>query len=800
MLFDRYRKTKRPDDPLGQPTLKKSSLAGTLFRKLPQALTRKGWTHHNSRPSKNPTTAVLTQPRQSLSLPNITLQAVINSSTSSIPDTPELQKTPDNPNIPLQSTSGLGLLASSSTLNTTIIPNTIKLDFAPLISRNTTPYDILGAQLDFVATKRMLKRHSAEQYQQTSRHSLFSPGLPGLSDKPAKRPRQANSKRHSYTFGCLADNLPRLTVQDLLMINTPDTENIIAIHRFEEQTVGPQRSISHQIPSQPKKCATPAHSFSTSSLRSRKEEPPAGTPLKPEMLSTMLEMNQQNMILIDVRNLVDYQTKRVSTSLNVNLPSLLIKRYQRGAVSNFNIENFITTAEGRERYSRQRTSPITPLPETPSSSPMPSILEQKATEATKKRNSRTITEKAEATTVWVVYDEEMNETIRTSQAWTLLNVLERAMGTKDNHVYYLSGGFKAFESESYDKHMAYGVEDEDEEEKEKMGENEKESRLGSGQQPRRSLSCTTSSTCSDKSGLQRRTSLFSLDTQAARVSNANALARRATKRSQALSVSLDSSNVLPQRSHSQPLSTNGRYLEHQTQNQKLSAIPSTPLPTQLTQVMEDEETGLMTADVSPRTEADFGFVISEIIPGFLYVGPEIETVEQADQLENRQIRRVLNMAEECNDNVASLHERVVYRKISARDTVEMKNVDWVMMEAVCFIEDAKRHHDPIYVHCKAGKSRSVTAILAYLISSERWTLKQAYCHVIKARPNMSPNIGFIAELMKMEGKVHGRVSSFMETDWQSTAHASAAFTYEINQLQLAWQNSPLDTSQPISLK
>ncbi|KAL0094946.1 hypothetical protein F4703DRAFT_1728267 [Phycomyces blakesleeanus] len=520
----------------------------------------------------------------------------------------------------------------------------------------------------------------------------------------------------------------------------------MALHRLEEQTVGPQRSVSHQIPSQPKQCVAPAHSFSTSSLRTKKEqEPPAGTPLKPDMLSTMLEMKQQNMVLIDVRNLMDYQAKRISTSLNVNLPSLLIKRYQRGAVSNFNIENFITTAEGRERYT------------------------------TKKRNSRTISEKTDATTVWVVYDEEMNETSRTSQAWTLLNVLERAMGTKDNHVYYLSGGFKAFESEAFDKHMTYGL-DEDEGEKGTIGESEKNSSMGSALPPRRSLSCTTGSASSDKTGLQRRTSLFSLDTQAARVSNANALARRANKRSQALSISLDSSNVA------------------------LPGIPSTPLPGQLTQVMEDEEAGLMTADVSPRTEADFGFVISEIIPGFLYVGPEIETVEQADQLENRQIRRVLNMAEECNDNVASLHERVVYHKISARDTVEMKNVDWVMMEAVCFIEDAKRHHDPIYVHCKAGKSRSVTAILAYLISSERWTLKQAYCHVIKARPNMSPNIGFIAELMKMEGKVHGRVSSFMETDWQSTAHASAAFTYEIDQLQLAWQNSPLDTAQPMSLK
>lgn len=52
---------------------------------------------------------------------------------------------------------------------------------------------------------------------------------------------------------------------------------------------------------------------------------------------------------------------------------------------------------------------------------------------------------------------------------------------------------------------------------------------------------------------------------------------------------------------------------------------------------------------------------------------------------------------------------------------------------------------------------------------------------------MSPNIGFISELMKMEGRVHGRVSSFMETDWQSTSLPSPEYAIELHQLEKAWQ-------------
>jgi cob(I)alamin adenosyltransferase len=239
----------------------------------------------------------------------------------------------------------------------------------------------------------------------------------------------------------------------------------------------------------------------------------------------------------------------------------------------------------------------------------------------------------------VIYDDEMAEDDLTTQAWTLVHVMERFIGDS-GLIYYLKDGFQAFEEEDW---------------LESTEPPSNSSNAGIVQNnptllniPRRSVSYTIGES---KNDLHRRTSLFSLDTQAARVNNANALARRANRRSQQVK---KSEEIIP---------------------------PAVAL----NQVSEDDEAVALMTDASPRTETEFGFVISEIIPGFLYVGPEVETVEQANQLDDRKIKRILNMAEECNDDVEGLKERMVYRKISARDTVEMKNIELVIMEAVQFI-------------------------------------------------------------------------------------------------------------------
>ncbi|CEI95610.1 hypothetical protein RMCBS344292_09792 [Rhizopus microsporus] len=162
------------------------------------------------------------------------------------------------------------------------------------------------------------------------------------------------------------------------------------------------------------------------------------------------------------------------------------------------------------------------------------------------------------------------------------------------------------------------------------------------------------------------------------------------------------------------------------------------------------------------TMADDAFIITEVVSNFLYLGSEITSPEQLDILKSRSIRRILNMAEECDDDIPGLKESFVYCKIPARDMVEMKNVQDTLRTAVQVINTARRHHEPVYVHCKAGKSRSVAVILAYLVLSEKWTLKRAYQLIVKERPGVSPNIGFVAELLKLEHSVHGKTSNFAD--------------------------------------
>jgi hypothetical protein len=54
-------------------------------------------------------------------------------------------------------------------------------------------------------------------------------------------------------------------------------------------------------------------------------------------------------------------------------------------------------------------------------------------------------------------------------------------------------------------------------------------------------------------------------------------------------------------------------------------------------------------------------------------------------LQEKSVRRILNMAEECDDDVPGLQESFMYKKIPARDTVDMRNVSSTFSIAVKFI-------------------------------------------------------------------------------------------------------------------
>ncbi|PLW46314.1 hypothetical protein PCANC_11213 [Puccinia coronata f. sp. avenae] len=165
---------------------------------------------------------------------------------------------------------------------------------------------------------------------------------------------------------------------------------------------------------------------------------------------------------------------------------------------------------------------------------------------------------------------------------------------------------------------------------------------------------------------------------------------------------------------------------------------------------------------SPNTDPDIHFKVSTIIPSFLYLGPEPSKPTDFEELHRLGVRRILNTALECVDEEQLIQTDypfiTKYFQIPLRDFVEETGIQNGIQQANRILNDAFLHSAPTYVHCKAGKSRSVTIVLAYLIHRYRWSLKKSYAHVSERRQGICPNIGFLAELMNFEQRELGSKS------------------------------------------
>ncbi|SCZ94615.1 BZ3500_MvSof-1268-A1-R1_Chr12-3g03999 [Microbotryum saponariae] len=152
-------------------------------------------------------------------------------------------------------------------------------------------------------------------------------------------------------------------------------------------------------------------------------------------------------------------------------------------------------------------------------------------------------------------------------------------------------------------------------------------------------------------------------------------------------------------------------------------------------------------------ESDFD--PSTILPSFLYLGPEPATMSDVEQLQAMGVETILNLAIECKDSlVRSVYSRAnQYHHFPLRDVVEETGIQAVLSRSCQLIDACQLRNEPVYVHCRAGKSRSVMIVVAYLVQSHKMSLDQAYSFVGKRRKGVSPNIGFMAELMKWEEKV-----------------------------------------------
>ena len=98
--------------------------------------------------------------------------------------------------------------------------------------------------------------------------------------------------------------------------------------------------------------------------------------------------------------------------------------------------------------------------------------------------------------------------------------------------------------------------------------------------------------------------------------------------------------------------------------------PSTP-------ISRSPSTARPESSQPPTTEEPFPvFSVSTILPNFLFLGPELTAEEHVEELLSLGVKRILNIAAECDDDHGlHLRERFErYIRIPMRDTVEEDNI------------------------------------------------------------------------------------------------------------------------------
>lgn len=111
----------------------------------------------------------------------------------------------------------------------------------------------------------------------------------------------------------------------------------------------------------------------------------------------------------------------------------------------------------------------------------------------------------------------------------------------------------------------------------------------------------------------------------------------------------------------------------------------------------------------------------------------------AQRLHDVGVRGVVNTCEEYGGPVAD------YNRLGI-EQFHMPTTDFThpslqdVIAAVEFVEDHARRGQKVYIHCKAGRARSATVAICWLIKYRGMTPAEAQQHLLAARPHVNPRV------------------------------------------------------------
>jgi len=182
---------------------------------------------------------------------------------------------------------------------------------------------------------------------------------------------------------------------------------------------------------------------------------------------------------------------------------------------------------------------------------------------------------------------------------------------------------------------------------------------------------------------------------------------------------------------------------------------------------------------SPLTDQDFeaeGKVLSPHFTGYLpskildhlYVGG-LEQVQQ-DNLLNLGIHNVLSVADDIN-NLSYSDDSISHRLCLLADDGS-SDLSAIFDQCIEFIEEAKQKGQKCIVHCKWGINRSVSVVIAYLMTKFDMSLTSAWRYVLARRPVVNPVTSYMKQLLQLEANLGRNVSlplaevgDFLVSEW-----------------------------------
>uniref|UniRef100_K3WM16 protein-tyrosine-phosphatase n=1 Tax=Globisporangium ultimum (strain ATCC 200006 / CBS 805.95 / DAOM BR144) TaxID=431595 RepID=K3WM16_GLOUD len=150
---------------------------------------------------------------------------------------------------------------------------------------------------------------------------------------------------------------------------------------------------------------------------------------------------------------------------------------------------------------------------------------------------------------------------------------------------------------------------------------------------------------------------------------------------------------------------------------------------------------------------------NEIVDGFLYLG-NFWQANSAKVIAALKITHVINMGATTEDR--DKFDNVEYFDVEIPDKVDV-DIRKEFEPTIAFIEKAmSAPQGRVLIHCVQGVSRSSTIVIWYVMVTTKCTLSAAYAHVLKCRPLIYPNHGFMQQLMDYEKELYGTTSVTFE--------------------------------------